>query len=100
MTSVTEEIFNFVKSKVFLLAVRKMQAPGQKDTIYTYMNGIVEAYFLRSYPQGKLWMVGDDLIMTCPTHTELGQISYYNIFGEMLGEDPRKKKTKPQKELV
>lgn len=89
MGPVSENIYKFVESKVF--SSRKLVAPGQKDTIFMFNRGIVEAYFLRSYPQGKIWMYGDTLVMTCPTHTELGEITYYDIFGNILGEDPKKK---------
>jgi hypothetical protein len=93
---VTEDIYKFVESKVF--RSRRMIAVGQPDTIFTYKKGIVEAHFLRQYPQGKMWILGNDIVMTCPTHTELGRISFYDIFGQVLGTDPEKiKKEEPTK---
>lgn len=93
---VKEEIYKFVESKVFM--TKRMIAVGQRDTIFTYNSGIVEAHFLRTFKQGKMWLLGNDIIMTCPTHTELGRISSYDIFGFLLGENPEK--LKEQKELA
>lgn len=82
------DVYNFVRSKVFTL--RRLIVPGQKDTIYTYKGGIVEAYFQRREPNGIIWMLGPDIVFTCPTHTELARVSYYELFYQFMGEDPRK----------
>lgn len=85
---VPENIFEFVYGKVFRMT--RIVMVGQKDTIYVYGKGIVEAYFIRRYDIGQIWLLGDDLIFTCPTNTMLGGISNYDIFWQFLGEDPRK----------
>lgn len=82
--SITEGIFDFIKSKVFRAS--KPTTTGQRDQIYMFNRGVVDAIFLRRYPQGQIWQVGDTLVMTCPTNTELMSGTYKTIFGQMLGE--------------
>ncbi len=82
MESIPEQLFLFVQSKVF--GTRALVTIGLKDQIYMYKRGIVDAYFLRQYPQGKVWQVGDHLVLTCPTHTELMSGTYQDIFPSIL----------------
>lgn len=84
MDYIKEDVFNFVMSKVF--ASTRPVVAGQKGQIYTYANGIVDAIFMRRYPQGQIWQVGDTLVLTCPTNTELMSGTYYTIFQPLLGE--------------
>ena len=88
---VPESLFNFIASKVY--ASRRPVAAGQKDKIFTWNYGIVDAVFMRRYPQGVIWQVGDNLVLTCPTHTELMSGTYQQIFSPMLGEFVKKEKT-------
>jgi hypothetical protein len=81
---ITEPIFTFVGDKVFSL--RKPIVAGQKATIYMYDHGIVEAVFLRRYPEGQIWQYMDTIIFTCPTNTELMSGSYFELFQPLLDE--------------
>ena len=74
--------FDFIVSKVF--ASRRPVSPGQKDTIYMFEKGIVNAVFMRRYPKGQVWMYGDNLVLTCPTNTELVSGTFNHIFAPLL----------------
>jgi hypothetical protein len=78
------EIFNFIVSRVF--NSKRPISPGQKDKIYMFEFGIVNAVFLRRYAQGVVWQYGDNLVFTCPTHTQLMAGTYQMIFHPLLGE--------------
>lgn len=80
---VTSTIFDFVRSRVF--RSRSMVGVGQKDKIYMYDRGVVDAYFLRRYPEGMIWQVEDSIVLTCPTHTELMSGTYMLLFEPVLG---------------
>jgi len=90
MEAIPENLFNFIASKVY--ASRRPVAAGQKDKIFMWNHGIVEAVFMRRYPQGVIWQVGDNLVFTCPTHTELMSGTYQQIFAPMLGEPVKRRK--------
>ena len=75
---IESDIFSFVVSKVF--STRRLVQSGQRDKIFTYDSGIVDAYFLRKFPQGIVWHTGERLVFTCPTHTELMGGTYEQIF--------------------
>lgn len=79
---VKQDIYNFVSEKVY--RTRRPVTVGQKDTIFTFKDGIVEAYFLRRYPQGQVFQYMDRIILTCPTNTELVSGSYFDLFGQIL----------------
>jgi len=81
---VNEGTFDFIKSKVF--RTTKPTTAGMRDQIYMFTRGVVDAVFLRRYPQGQIWQVGDTLVMTCPTNTELSSGTYMTIFSPLLGE--------------
>jgi hypothetical protein len=81
---VAEPVFNFVQSKVF--RTQKPTTAGLRDQIYMYSKGVVDAIFLRRYAQGQIWQVGDTLVFTCPTNTELMSGTYQQIFQPLLGE--------------
>jgi hypothetical protein len=83
--AVNREIFKFIESKVF--RAKKPTTAGMRDQIYMMDRGIVDAIFLRRYPQGQIWQVGDTLVMTCPTNTELTSGTYKQIFTPLLGEE-------------
>lgn len=79
---VTEELFEFIRSKVYLS--NKPKSVGIRDHIYMFGRGIVPAVFIIRYPQGIVWTVGNDLVLTCPTHTELSHGSFYDLFSSFL----------------
>lgn len=83
VNAVAENLFNFIGSKVY--ASRRPVAAGQKDKIFMWNSGIVDAVFMRRYPEGVIWQVGDNLVLTCPTHTELMSGTYQQIFAAVLG---------------
>jgi len=80
--AIPEDIFNFVVSKVF--QSKRPTSVGLRDKIYMYNRGIVDAIFLRRYAQGQVWQVGDTLVFTCPTNTELMSGTYQTIFSPLF----------------
>lgn len=82
MNPVPERVFGFIRSKVFRTGYPIL--PGEKDTILSWTHGIVEATFLRRYEQGQVWHYKDNLILTCPTNTELISGTYQDIFSPFL----------------
>mgnify|MGYP003404108519 CR=1 FL=1 len=79
---VTKELYEFIRSKVF--ATNRPVVAGQKDKIYMWKNGIVDATFMRRYTHGQIWQYNDNLVLTCPTNTELMSGSYFHIFSPIL----------------
>ena len=79
---VDKEMYEFIRSKVF--SSSRPVVTGQIDKIYMWRHGIVDAKFLRRYPTGQVWQVGDNLVLTCPTNTELMSGSYFDIFSPVL----------------
>lgn len=79
---VPQGIFSFIRSKVF--RTKKPMIAGERDTILSWKHGVVEAIFLRRYPQGQVWHYMNDLIFTCPTNTELVSGTYEEIFTPFL----------------
>jgi len=79
--AVPETMYDFIQSKVY---ATELVRPGQKDSIFTWAYGMVNATLLRRYPQGQVWQLGDNLIFTCPTNTELMSGTYQQIFKPLL----------------
>lgn len=75
---IPQGIYAFVTSKVY--ATKRPTTTGQKDTILTWSEGVIEAIFIRRYAHGQVFTVGDKLIFTCPTNTELLSGTYPEIF--------------------
>lgn len=80
---VSEGLFEFVRTKIY--STVSLIKPGQKDKIYMYNEGIVDAYLIRRYKEGIIWQVGDKIVLTCPAHTELMQGEFRTLFEPYLG---------------